>query len=283
MTEAAFPAGQWSEVKLIYLGKYLSAYLAVIMKKFPKSERYYVDLFAGPGIDEIRPSQRQIDGSPLRAMSLKRGNFTKYIFVENKPSYFQALLKRVSAHNRGTSAEVISGDCNELVHQIVQKIPQGSPVFLFVDPRGLDVDWQTIQQFAAHRHLDMLMTFPYDLGIKRCAYDAKSYNTVDRFYGTSDWREIAKQRKDRVLTSRQARDAFAELYVSQLRRIGLNFSESTLLRTKIVSGKPLYHMIFASRYFVALDIWRSITSRQVGTLDRFIRDHQKQTAIQNSM
>jgi three-Cys-motif partner protein len=269
----AFPAGQWSEVKLICLGKYLSAYLTVIMKKFPRSTRYYVDLFAGPGQDEIRPSHRQIDGSPLRALNLKRGDFTKYIFVEEKPSYFEALSKRVAVHERGKAAEVLNGDCNELVRQIVSKIPQESPLFLFVDPRGLDIQWQTVKQFAAHRHLDMLMTFPYDLGKKRCAYDPKSYNTVDVFYGTQEWRDIAKQRKQQLLTSRQARDAFAELYVSQLRGIGLSYSISTLLRTKIVSGKPLYHMIFASRYFVALDIWRSITSRQVGTLDRFLRSH----------
>ena len=136
-------------------------YLDVIQdddEEVTKSARYYVDLFAGPGRDEIRPGQRQIDGSPLRALSLQRGNFTKYILVENKPSYFQALTKRVSTHDRGTSAEVLSGDCNELVEQIVQEIPQGSPVFLFVDPRGLDIHWQTVQRFAAHRHLDMLTT-----------------------------------------------------------------------------------------------------------------------------
>lgn len=271
LAETYFPAGQWSEVKLICLGKYLSAYLAVIMKHFPTTKRFYVDLFAGPGIDEIRPSQMKVDGSPLRALNLRRGEFTNYIFVESDTEYYTALQARVSNNPRSALVKLLKGDCNELVGQIVEATPKDSPIFLFIDPTGLDVKWSTIQRFASHRHLDMLMTFPYDMGIKRCAYDPKSFSAVDRFYGDADWREIAKQRKSGALTSRQAREAFVKMYVSQLTKIGLTYSEGTLLKTKITSGKPLYHMIFASRFYVALDIWRSITSRQVGTLDRFLR------------
>jgi len=271
LSDVFYPAGRWSEVKLVCLEKYLSAYLTVIMKKFADAERFYIDLFAGPGCDEIRPKRKRIDGSPLRALNPRRGDFTDYIFVENRSDYFDALSERVTAHSRSQSVQLMKGDCNDLVDQIVQKIPQDAPTFLFVDPQGLDVKWSTIERFAAHRHLDMLLTFPYDFGIKRCAYDPKSYGKVDEFYGTSDWRDIAKQRKAGLLTPTQARDAFARLYVSQLTKINLTYSEATLLHTNIVTGRPLYHMIFASRYYVALDIWRSITSRHVGTLDRFLK------------
>ena len=145
MSEVVFPAGRWSEVKLVSLGKYLSAYLAVIMKNFPKARRFYVDLFAGPGVDEVRPSHKRIDGSPLGALNLKRGAFTDYIFVEENAEYFAALTDRVRDHPRVQSVKVMHGDCNELVGQIVRAIPQNAPSFLFVDPKGLDVKWNTIR------------------------------------------------------------------------------------------------------------------------------------------
>jgi len=271
MPNVFYPIGRWSEVKLVCLDKYLSAYLTVIMKKFPNAKRFYVDLFAGPGCDEIRSIHKKIDGSPLRAMNQKRGSFTDYIFVENRSDYFDSLSEQVRAHPRGQHVQLMKGDCNSLVSQVVGKIPQDSLTFLFVDPQGLDVKWTTIERFSAHRHLDMLLTFPYDFGIKRCAYDRKSFSKVDEFYGTRDWREIAEQRGAGLLSPMKARDAFARLYVSQLTRTNLAYSEATLLRTSIVTGRPLYHMIFASRYYVALDIWRSVASRHVGTLDRFLR------------
>lgn len=131
LSEVSFPAGRWSEVKLVSLGKYLSAYLAVIMKNFPKARRYYIDLFAGPGVDEIRPSHRKIDGSPLRALNLRRGAFTDYVFVEENSNYFATLKERVQSHPRSSSVQVIQGDCNDIVEQIINAY-RGTPLPFFL-------------------------------------------------------------------------------------------------------------------------------------------------------
>ncbi len=58
---------------------------------------------------------------------------------------------------------VLTGDCNELVGQIVARIQPGDRRSLnlaFLDPEGMELHWATVEQLARLRRMDLIINYP---------------------------------------------------------------------------------------------------------------------------
>jgi hypothetical protein len=60
--------GAWGKEKLAFLDYFGPVALRATERK---RHRHYVDLFAGPGINKVRQSSEEFDGSPLRAIEMR--------------------------------------------------------------------------------------------------------------------------------------------------------------------------------------------------------------------
>jgi three-Cys-motif partner protein len=252
-------AGPWTLKKLICLKKYLYAYTKIIPRHF--KHYYYIDTNAGPGVNKIkvRGDEYVVDGSPLIAIKT-RPHFTDYVFVEKKAEYALALkqnvervlnveVKEIIEHvwevrGENMRIRIVQGDCNFYAKQILSWIPLYAHCFVFIDPSGLEVSWETVKTFGERKRSELLVNFQLS-GIWRCIWQRKSIGKVDKCLGTNEWRKIKQMNEKGRLSSREAQDKILELYVNQLRQCG--FIHFPTMPVENLRGRLLYTMVFSTR------------------------------------
>ena len=211
MTEHKF-GGDWTEVKLDCLRKYLAAYRQIFVKN-PKAQffkTWYVDAFAGTG-SRAQPSavpetplfqDAYADGEPAAfrdgsariALGLT-APFDNYLFIEHRKKRveqlqatvaqdFAALLPRCS-FNHGDANTVLTTWC-------AQQDWSKARAVVFLDPYGMQVSWKTIEVLAATKAIDLWYLFPLGMGVSRLLrHDANiqepERKRLDDLLGTQDW------------------------------------------------------------------------------------------------
>ena len=71
--------GDWSIEKMKYFDDIATKFSTGM--KYKWENRYYIDLFSGPGRCILKGTGREIWGSPINAINVK-DKFTKYYFVD---------------------------------------------------------------------------------------------------------------------------------------------------------------------------------------------------------
>jgi three-Cys-motif partner protein len=191
--------GDWGTDKYQLLRLYVQLFSASMKAKWDC--RVYVDLFAGPGRARIKGTPRIVAASPLIALDIEPA-FDQYIFCEKNKEKIDALKSRVRRDYPKAKAFFQSGDANDLVTEILEKIPQhaqGFKVlsFCFVDPYNLgDLSFDTIDRLS-HRFIDFLVLIATDMDARRnvSKYEVPGNATVERFLGVPKWRAEWNQAK----------------------------------------------------------------------------------------
>jgi three-Cys-motif partner protein len=255
--------GYWSKEKLRYLAGYMDIFTTSMRDKWVT---VYVDLFAGPGKSKIKGGSEVIKGSPLVALDLQFG-FNKYIFVEAEPEILHALEKRVASYKEGKVIFTKGTDCNADPTEITSLIPSNSLSLAFIDPEGCDVHFSTIKALAASGRVDIFMTFPMGMDLKRNVDVAantisSSWTKYDNFFGSREWRQTYLT----ALSSRGWRFAIRstmEFYKNQLKKLGyvqVDASDEVTIKEPL-TNVPLYYLLFASKHPRGKDFWKKISSR----------------------
>lgn len=272
--------GRWSEEKLNLLAQYLKAY-SVIMNEQKKSwlrAYYYIDAFAG----SIRPrakedEQRYIDGSPLRALQTEP-QFDAYWFVDVSPRRVER-VQRLRAEFPDRRIEVRQGNCNDvLCNEIVPRLPYASKqrAFVFLDPYGLQVDWETVRELANTRTCDIFINFSV-MGVTRLLPRQQNpasdvVEQLSKVMGNTDWiTQIYREPPvtqlplfgdpDEPALSRDAIQAewLARLYTEQLHSLFPYVSRPVLMRNS--TNSVLYALCLASHNQTAIKITNDIFNR----------------------
>ena len=243
--------GSWSREKHHFLLRYVDAFTNA-MKDKRWSGLHYIDLFAGAGIERVEDTGAIEWGSPLIAAQAGYP-FKRLHLCELDRLKFAALCARVNVI-RGSADQILNGDANEMIAEIVTSIPARSLSLAFLDPYGLHLAYSTLERLSRIR-ADLIIFFPDRLDANRnweAYYRDNPDSNLDSVLGPgSNWRE-------EIGTARQQRrlDKFRELYVRQIRKLGYKFFEREPIPNK---GAPLYSLIFCSKEEVALKIWRGIS------------------------
>lgn len=259
--------GKWSEDKLLLLEKYLKAY-SKIMNKQKQSwlkAYHYIDAFAGSGKPKAKDEERYIAGSPLRALQCEP-SFDYYWFIELSTWRVQQLQ---TLKKRFPQLEIVihEGDCNDfLCNKIVPKITYTSKQrgLVFLDPYGLQVEWETIKLLAKAKTFDLFVNFPLG-GVTRLLKrdEPPSDQTtvfLNKVLGRTEWvQEIYKPSPQLSLFGEEnvERDMIpaewlASLYLDQISNL-FKFISKPVIMTN-TKNAPLYALFLASHNDKAVKI-----------------------------
>lgn len=185
--------GEWGLEKYRLVECYARIFATSMKNKW--AERVYIDLFAGAGRARVRETRRVVNATPLRAVALP-DPFDRYVFSERNPRKLSTLQDRIKLVRPNLHADFLCGDSNDLVDNILAKVPSGSGShrvlsFCFADPFSLtNLRFETIRRIA-RRYVDFLILIPtgMDPGRNEERYLKPDSSVVSDFLGRDDWRE----------------------------------------------------------------------------------------------
>ena len=197
--------GGWTEEKLECVSKYLHSYIQIMKDR--KYHFAYIDAFAGTGYRELKHNKgleipRFLAGSARKALEAKPP-FREYIFIEeDQDSYTE--LKNLTDKFPNHNIECIKANANQCLTNLCQKREWlTNRALVFLDPYGMQVEWQTIESIAKTQAIDLWLLFPIGMGVNRLLRnDGKipltERQTLDEFFGRDDWfdefYQLARQR-----------------------------------------------------------------------------------------
>jgi three-Cys-motif partner protein len=242
--------GEWSHDKHYFLTRYIDAFTTA-MKNKKWAGLHYIDLFAGAGIEKLETSEKLEWGSAM--IAAQAGNrFTQLHLCEMDERKYEALELRV--HKTSPNAQILNGDANEKITEIVRQIPSGTLSLAFLDPYGLHIEFETLKILSGVR-ADLIILFPDHLDVLRNwehNYFDNPDSNLDKCLGVgADWRaEINNTPRERRA------EVLRDLYVSQIKTLGYtNFEPERIT----MAGHPLYVLIFCSRNDIAAKLWQGIS------------------------
>ena len=206
--------GDWTAEKLHRVRKYLVAY-ATIMRN--QQFRFaYIDAFAGTGYNtpkarrEETPSFPELsggdaarfkDGSARIALKVEP-RFTKYLFIEKDPKRAAELNKlKEEFPSLASDIVIVNADSNAYLRDLCDNRRwERNRAVLFLDPFGMQVNWETMKAIAKTKAIDLWILFPLGVGVNRLLRrDARIsegwQRRLDDFFGTRDWREAFYESK----------------------------------------------------------------------------------------
>lgn len=261
-------AGRWTEDKLYFWKRYIDITTKAMcgdrgQRAFPGG-LVYVDLFGGAGVCAFKgSSKRRFPGSAIIAAHASKP-FERLIVCEKDASLAAACRERLENTSVADRCEVLTGDCNQLVTQLVRKIPVQALTLAFIDPKGLDAQFSTIATLSKNTRVDFVVLFADAYDINRNVehvYRADPNSKLDQVLGPdSHWREeLDKLERPNHITKRRL---FAEIYQQQLKRLlGFEFFHEKVMTCK---GVPLYRLVYASKSNLGLKFWKEALKEDSG-------------------
>jgi three-Cys-motif partner protein len=265
-------SGPWVALKLDYVKRYIDVFETSMRGKW--RHRHYIDLFAGPGKCLCRNTGTVYLGSPLLALTAQYP-FTGYYFVDWDSGNIAALRRRCRASPAFAHVQFLTDDANHAVRNIVDRIQDIPSLNLaFLDPEGLELQWDTVSTLAKVKRMDLIILYPQG-GLNRAmpgAFQASGQTEVDLFFGDLTWREIYDkyQNREELFLHRNLMDHYkenlAQLGYKETRRDDEIGAEPLMRNAK---NAPLYRLLFASKHTLGLGFWKQITKRNVYGQRRF--------------
>ena len=232
----------------------------------------YIDLESGPGKNRIRESAEIVLGSPLLALTTEQA-FDNYFLVEQNLGNFDSLQTRVMTHDYSRRIMLFSDDCNKAIEEIAVRIeaidemkdPEkwDSLSIAFVDPEGLEVEWDTIEALGKRIRCDLVINVSTSTIIRSIysAFGSSRESAIDRFYGNRDWRAVygnLDNRRDGAAVRR----AMLDLYAKQLQNLSYKTTkpngEYIVLNSR---NRQLYCLLAASKHQLGVDFFTAAAAK----------------------
>jgi three-Cys-motif partner protein len=163
---------------------------------------------------------------------------------------------------------VFDGDCNADLPRALEWLApfRWAPTFAFLDPKGLQVAWTTVETLAKWRadkrtKVELWILFPEPalarvLGLTG-VQGRNSAAKLDRLYGSHDWLAIHQLRRAEEITPDEMRAEFVNLYRWRLEHV-LGYKTTHALQLVATWGQPIYTMVFATDSAAGSDIMQHV-------------------------
>lgn len=177
--------GEWTEIKLNALQKYISAYCTAL--KNQNFNKVYLDVFAGSGSCKTRTDI--IPGSTR--IALEFGSFDEYIFIEKNQEFVKELNELIKIFPN-KNIIIICGDCNDKLDNVLSKYNWYSTRMLaFIDPFSTQLSYDTLVKISKIQAIDSWYLFPFSALIRCIKKDGNiSESLKDIIFGmlgTTEW------------------------------------------------------------------------------------------------
>lgn len=214
--------GPWTEHKLECVKKYLHAYTTIMAKQ--PFRFAYIDAFAGTGYRELEQdgdtasamfpefdSPEVVDfqqGSARNALEVTPP-FTKYIFIEKNANQHAELVELkneflLKEEFSEDSIECVLGDANRFLKDLCrpERVWRKHRALVFLDPFGMQVEWETIRAIANTKAIDLWILFPVGSVNRLLKNDgeihAPNRERLDMFFGEADWFDVFYQLAEQI-------------------------------------------------------------------------------------
>ncbi len=202
--------GNWTEEKLAVMRHYFTSY-AMALKDKPDPAwpftRLYVDAFAGTGQrteaneqandqdtlfgDDAADLETVKDGSVRLALNIEPP-FAKYIFNDKSPARV-AELEKLKSDFPSRNIEISQGDANQFLLDIANTTSwRNHRAAIFIDPYGMQVEWETLKALAKTEAVDLALLFPTGALSRMLTVDGDIppdwTKRIDDHLGPCDWR-----------------------------------------------------------------------------------------------
>ncbi len=270
--------GEWTKEKLLRLQKYLKAYTTLFNgnEKARKLHFMYVDAFAGTGSfqkpqshvigqadifsDDVPEVEEFLKGSARIALEIDPP-FREYIFVERNPEYAQQ-LQQLKNEFASRKIKIINEDANSYLLQWCQSTNwKKARAVVFLDPYGMEVEWEVIEALARTKAVDLWYLFPLGIAVNRLLTRSGLppepwAERLTRIFGTEDWRDTF-YRSQTQLTLPFSSDDETQLkkdahfydilmfFVQRLKTVFVEVASNPLI-LRNSRNNPLYALCFAA-------------------------------------
>jgi three-Cys-motif partner protein len=261
--------GSWSVVKHEIIQKYACAYSRILStRRHPSLSHVYIDAFAGSGTQFFRETSSWVRGSPLIVLSIEP-KFDDYYFVDIDSAKVQDLAHACEGY---VNVHILHGDCNEILPRDVLPNVRYSDYrrgLCLLDPYGLHLSWNVIQEVAQLRTIDLFLNFPIaDINRNVLRKDpsrasAEACRRMTTYWGDETWSDLCYCTEANLFGYRFKRSntEIAELFRSRLLSVAGFEHVSEPLAMRNSNNAIVYYLFFASHKPVAVDIVHSIFSK----------------------
>ena len=264
--------GDWTREKLERVQRYLCAY-TIALRRQP-FKLLYVDAFAGAGYCSAPQScadedlllqefgeddtRQFLSGSARIALEVKP-SFSEYVFIEKSEKNVADLekLREEFPALRGR-IQVVQAEANSYLKELCAGSWADKRAVMFLDPYGMQVNWDTIRSIAATRAVDLWYLFPLGVAVNRLLrkdgmIDQSIRRRLDQLFGESDWYDAFYQTTEsltlwgpEVSTTRVG--GFKAISDYLVRRLTSEFAGVANNPLPLLNSKnnPLYLLCFAS-------------------------------------
>ena len=246
--------GSWSTHKHHFLRRYIDAFTTAMRGK-AWNGLHYIDLFASAGLEKVKESGALDWGSALIAAQCT--HFAQLHLCELDKARFDALSVRIARYPQRIKPQLIFGDANVVVHEVIASLPPKSLSLAFLDPHGLNLNFETLRVLS-QRKVDLIIFFPDHLDALRNWEDVYLDNpnsNLDRVLGISSWRQKLSENPSDTWAQ-----VLSDLYVQQIGSLG--YTHFDYERISLPNGRHLYKLIFCSASKTGAKIWRGIAQRK---------------------
>lgn len=185
----------WTPLKLILLNYVFDMCSIIINKQSFFKKMYYVDLFAGSGLNRLSETSDFLIGSPLITALTHGDKYDKMFFCENDEKLFSALEARINSLKKDNLV-CVYGDSNNNLDGIMKTINEEKYAysFFFIDPFAMEFPWSSMKKVLGVRS-DVVFTLMTSQIIRSIDLankfnDAATVNKLNAFFGDDSWRKV---------------------------------------------------------------------------------------------
>jgi len=231
--------------------------------------KWYIDAFAGTG--ERMESKQAATGQALlfgedesEVATTKDGSvrialgivpeFKKYVLIERSRAR-AAELEKLKTEFPNRDIDIRVGDANETLRSLAQSdIWRATRAAVFIDPYGMQVNWDTLKALAETKAVDIALLFPTGPLNRMLTRDGviprEWEKRIDDHLGPCNWRNAAYVETNAPdLFSNEASKTKKQLTTEGLRQFVFyrlkdifEFVSETQLELKNSKGATLYHL-----------------------------------------
>ena len=267
--------GHWTDKKLELVHKYLQAY-TIIFNKNPKAQKLYtiyLDAFAGTGYRNLHPAHDEnlllelgeeetqdfLKGSARIALEVEPP-FKEYVFIENDPTCASELENlRTEFLATRPNIHIYNENANSFLQTWLQRTNwSATRAVVFLDPYGMQVDWEIIELIGQTKAIDLWLLFPLGVAVNRLLTKSapppkKWADALTRIFGTDEWQQAFYPRKKQLtlfgeeeVQAKQANfEAIGHFFLQRLQNAFSAVAPNPFVLTNS-KNNPLYWLYFAS-------------------------------------
>lgn len=224
----------WTESKAKLVAEYLRLFV------FITKHGCYIDGFSGP-------KQPDLAGTWAAELVLNSEPrlLREFFLCDWDPQKIKALrtLKEGQPHTKGRTIEVLEGDFNTAVHEILSSgvIKEKTATFCLLDQFSSECHWATVQALAGHKTGTAKIEQFYFLASgwldRTLAAFTKNIDRPERWWGGDDWRSLVSMPSpNRALL---VCDRFKK-------ELGYRYAHAWPILERGTGGKVMFHMIHAT-------------------------------------